>query len=46
MRDVASSTGLKENGQRIMPENLLKPLNPQEVRDLFGYLGGKDQGRK
>ena len=30
----------------IMPENLLKPLNPQEVRDLFGYLRGKEQGRK
>ena len=23
-----------------MPENLLKPLSPQEVRDLFGYLQG------
>jgi putative heme-binding domain-containing protein len=30
----------------IMPENLLKPLNPREVRDLFGYLRGKEQVRK
>ena len=28
----------------IMPENLLKPLNPQEVRDLFGYLRGNGAG--
>jgi len=21
-----------------MPENLLKPLSPQELRDLFAYL--------
>jgi putative heme-binding domain-containing protein len=27
----------------LMPENLLKPLNPQEVRDLFGYLRGTSQ---
>jgi putative heme-binding domain-containing protein len=25
----------------IMPEDLLKPLRPQEVRDLFGYLQSK-----
>jgi putative heme-binding domain-containing protein len=24
----------------IMPENLLGPLSPQEVRDLFAYLQG------
>jgi putative heme-binding domain-containing protein len=24
----------------LMPENLLKPLSPQEVRDLFAYLQG------
>ena len=29
----------------IMPENLLKPLSPQEVRDLFGYLRGKQPHR-
>ena len=32
---------LRELPTSIMPENLLKPLSPQEVRDLFGYLRGK-----
>jgi len=27
----------------LMPENILKPLRPQELRDLFAYLqsGGR-----
>jgi putative heme-binding domain-containing protein len=29
---------LRELPTSIMPENLLKPLSPQEVRDLFSYL--------
>jgi putative heme-binding domain-containing protein len=29
---------LRELPTSIMPENLLKQLQPQEVRDLFGYL--------
>ena len=36
---------LRELPTSIMPENLLKPLSPQEVRDLFGYLRGKQQAR-
>jgi putative heme-binding domain-containing protein len=32
---------LKELPTSIMPEELLKPLNPQELRDLFRYLQGK-----
>jgi putative heme-binding domain-containing protein len=31
---------LRELPTSIMPENLLKQLQPQEVRDLFGYLQG------
>jgi putative heme-binding domain-containing protein len=30
----------RELSASIMPENLLKPLSPQEVRDLFRYLRG------
>ena len=32
---------LRELPTSIMPEDLLKPLSPQEVRDLFRYLQGK-----
>jgi putative heme-binding domain-containing protein len=31
---------LRELPTSIMPEDLLKQLRPQEVRDLFGYLQG------
>ena len=31
---------LRELPTSIMPENLLKPLGPQEVRDLFAYVQG------
>jgi putative membrane-bound dehydrogenase-like protein len=31
---------LRELPTSIMPENLLGPLSPQEVRDLFAYLQG------
>jgi hypothetical protein len=31
---------LRELPASIMPEGLLKPLSPQEVRDLFRYLRG------
>ena len=31
---------LRELPTSIMPENLLKPLSPQEVRDLFACLQG------
>jgi putative membrane-bound dehydrogenase-like protein len=31
---------LRELSTSIMPENLLGPLSPQEVRDLFAYLQG------
>jgi putative heme-binding domain-containing protein len=33
--------GLRELPTSIMPEGLLKPLSPQEVRDLFRYLQSK-----
>ena len=29
---------LKESPQSLMPERLLDPLQPQELRDLFSYL--------
>ena len=29
---------LHESPVSVMPEGLLAPLRPQEVRDLFGYL--------
>ncbi len=29
---------MQESTVSLMPENLLKPLKPQELRDLFGYL--------
>ena len=32
---------LRELPASIMPENLLKPLSPQDVRDLFDYLRAK-----
>jgi putative membrane-bound dehydrogenase-like protein len=31
---------LRDLPTSIMPDNLLKPLSPQEVRDLFAYLQG------
>ncbi len=35
-RDTIES--LAESAASLMPENLLKELKPQELRDLFGYL--------
>ncbi len=35
-RDAIES--LSESAASLMPENLLKELKPQELRDLFGYL--------
>ena len=32
---------LRESTVSIMPEGLVKPLKPQELRDLFGYLESK-----
>jgi putative heme-binding domain-containing protein len=32
---------LRESTVSIMPEGLVKPLKPQELRDLFGYLERK-----
>mgnify|MGYP003575591601 CR=1 FL=1 len=29
---------IQESAISLMPENLLKGLKPQELRDLFGYL--------
>jgi hypothetical protein len=29
---------MKEMSNSLMPERLLEPLTPQEVRDLFAYL--------
>jgi putative membrane-bound dehydrogenase-like protein len=29
---------IKESSQSLMPERLLEPLKPQELRDLFSYL--------
>ena len=29
---------LKESKASLMPENVLKQLKPQELRDLFGFL--------
>jgi hypothetical protein len=29
---------LTESTTSLMPENLLSPLKPQELRDLFAYL--------
>ena len=29
---------LRESAVSLMPEGLLKPLKPQELRDLFRYL--------
>jgi putative membrane-bound dehydrogenase-like protein len=31
---------IQESPVSLMPEDLLKPLKPQELRDLFGYLQG------
>jgi hypothetical protein len=35
---VADLDELKESKASLMPENVLKPLKPQELRDLFSYL--------
>jgi len=32
---------LRESTLSMMPEGLVKPLKPQELRDLFGYLQSK-----
>ena len=32
---------MKESPTSLMPENILKELKPQELRDLFGYLQSK-----
>jgi len=32
---------LRESPLSVMPEGLVKPLKPQELRDLFGYLQSK-----
>jgi len=29
---------LRESALSLMPEDLVKPLKPQELRDLFSYL--------
>jgi putative heme-binding domain-containing protein len=34
----AQVASLRESAVSIMPEGLVKPLKPQELRDLFGYL--------
>jgi putative heme-binding domain-containing protein len=34
---------MRELPTSIMPEGLLKPLDPQELRDLFRYLQGKSR---
>ena len=35
--------GIEESPISLMPENLLKELKPQELRDLFSYLQGEKQ---
>lgn len=35
---------LQESTTSFMPENLLKPLSPQELRDLFAYLQSAPAG--
>ena len=35
-RDTVES--LDESPTSLMPDNLLNPLKPQELRDLFSYL--------
>jgi putative membrane-bound dehydrogenase-like protein len=35
---------LRESPVSLMPENLLQPLKPQELRDLFSYLQGRPPG--
>src|SRR5439155_11946956 len=37
----AQVVSLRESTISIMPEGLVKPLKPQELRDLFGYLASK-----
>lgn len=34
----ADIEALETSAVSLMPENLLKPLSPQELRDLFSYL--------
>jgi putative heme-binding domain-containing protein len=36
---------LHESPVSLMPENLLTPLKPQELRDLFRYLQGDGPGK-
>ena len=36
--DQSQVESLKESPTSLMPENLLKELKPQELRDLFSYL--------
>ena len=34
----AQVVSLRESAVSVMPEGLVKPLKPQELRDLFSYL--------
>jgi putative heme-binding domain-containing protein len=34
----AQVKSLRESALSLMPEDLVKPLKPQELRDLFSYL--------
>lgn len=36
----------KESTASLMPERLLEPLSPQELRDLFAYLQGPDPNKR
>ncbi|HEU0039839.1 MAG TPA: hypothetical protein VFR76_11245, partial [Verrucomicrobiae bacterium] len=38
----AQVVSLRESTVSVMPEGLVKPLKPQELRDLFSYLQGKN----
>ena len=34
----AQVVSMRESTVSVMPEGLVKPLKPQELRDLFGFL--------
>ena len=43
MLDRGDIEGRKPTTDSLMPEGLLDPLSPEEVRDLFAYLMGHIQ---
>lgn len=42
----AQVVSVRESAVSAMPEGLVKPLKPQELRDLFAYLQSKDRETK